>query len=208
MRHAVTLSFVLRRPAKLTFVIQGPAPSCDTVRKLAVKGHRGMNRLQISSRAGGRPLPEGIYRVLAKGQPPAKALGLRVRKDGRIVPVKTEMLPAGWCVARYAAFVLTVIDVLTSNPIARPPAFAPPARAVPKTPLKGEVRAARAESRPLQIGPAKLALGVVKATTSGDGNLFRWFAIAIVGFLALSFPAVLVAAAWRDVTRLSSGRLT
>jgi hypothetical protein len=206
VRHAVTVRFMLRGPAKLTFVIQGPAPSCDTVRKLAVKGHRGINRLQISSRVGGRPLHEGIYRVVAKGQPPAKVLGLRVRKDGRIVPVKTEMLPAGWCVARYAAFVSTVIDVLTS--IARPPAFAPPARAVPNTPLKGEVRAARAESRPLQIGPAKLALGVVKATTSGDGNLFRWFAIAIVGFLALSFPAVLVAAAWRDLMRRGSGRLT
>lgn len=202
------MRFVLRRAAKLTFEIRGPAPSCDTVRRLTVKGHRGVNRLQITSRPGGRPLLEGVYRVVAKGQPPAKAVGLRVRKDGRIVPVKTSMLPAGWCVASYAAFVSTVIDVLSSSAIARPAAIPPAARAVQKTPLKGGVRGARAESRPLQIGPAKLALGVVKATTSGDGHLFRWFAIAIVGFLALSFPAVLVAAAWRDVTRRSSGRLT
>jgi hypothetical protein len=199
---------MLRGAAKLTFEIQGPAPSCDTVRRLAVKGHRGVNRLQITSRPGGRPLLEGVYRVVAKGQPPAKAVGIRVRKDGRIVPVKTSMLPAGWCVPRYAAFVSTVIDVLSSSALARPAAIPPAARAVQTTPVKGEVRAARAESRPLQIGPAKLALGVVKATTSGDGNLFRWFAIAIVGFLALSFPAVLVAAAWRDLTRRSSGRLT
>jgi hypothetical protein len=199
---------MLRGPAKLTFVIQGPAPSCDTVRSLAFKGHRGINRLRITRRLGGRPLSEGIYRVFAKGQPPANVVAVRVRKDGRIVPVKTSMLPAGWCVARAAALVSAVIDALASSPIARPPAGASPTRAVKPTQLKGGVRAARAESRPLQIGPAKLALGVVKATTSGDGNLFRWFAIAIVGFLALSFPAVLVAAAWRDLTGRGSGRLT
>lgn len=208
VRHVVTLGFILRGPAKVMFEIQGPAPSCEAVRRLAVKGHRGMNRLRITSRPGGKPLRQGVYRVVVQGKSPAKVIGVRVRKDGRIVPVKTSALPAGWCVARYSALSSTPFDVTPSSPSARPAAFAPASPAVERTRITGGVHAARAELRSFQVGPAKVALGVVRATASGGGQLLRWFAIGVVGFLALSFPAVLVAATWRDLTRRGDGRLT
>lgn len=166
-----------------------------------------MNRLRITNRPGGKPLRQGVYRVVAQGQSPARVVGVRIRKDGRIVPVKTSVLPAGWCVARYSALPSTILDATPSSPSARPAAFAPTAPAAEETRITGGVHAARAELRSLQIGPAKLALGVVKATTS-SGALLRWFAIGIVGFLALSFPAVLVVAAWRDLAKRGTGRLT
>lgn len=199
---------MLRGPTKVEFLIQGPAPSCQAVRRLTVKGHRGMNRLRITNRPGGKPLRQGVYRVVAQGQSPARVVGVRIRKDGRIVPVKTSLLPAGWCVARYSALPSTVVDDATSSsPSARPAAFAPTGSAAEETRITGGVHAARAELRSLQIGPAKVALGVVKATTS-SGALLRWFAIGIVGFLALSFPAVLVVAAWRDLAKRGTGRFT
>jgi hypothetical protein len=199
VRHVVVVGFILRRPAKLTFVIQGPEPSCQAVRRLRFKGHRGMNRLRLTNRPGGRALRRGLYRVVAQGQSPAKVIGIRIRKDGRIVPVKTRMLPAGWCVVRYSSLPSATIDLASSS--ARPAAFAPASQTAGTSPAAGGVKAKRAELRPLRIGPAKLALGAVSATTPGDGSLFRWLAIAVVGFLAVSFPAVLLAAAWRDLTR-------
>jgi hypothetical protein len=203
----VTIGFVLRRPAKLTFAIEGPAPSCRAVRWLQIQGKRGVNRLRITNRPGGRQLRQGIYRVVARGPVrQGSIVGFRIRKNGRIEPVKASALPAGWCARRSTAAVTakTAVGVVLAGllPGLFKPTLTPPAEAL----VAGGVKAARAESRPIRIGPARLALGAVKAT-AGGGTLFRWFAIAVVGFLALSFPTVVLAAAWRDLIRRGERRV-
>jgi hypothetical protein len=197
--RAVTVRFLLRRAGKVTFLIQGPLPSCNAVRRLKVAGKPGMNRLQLTWRSGGKALRQGLYRVSALGQTAPKVIvGIRIRKGRRIAPVPTHMLPAGWCVPRYSFLpgVLTgdVYTTVSSHGPSAPPPSA-------KAPVVGGVEAARADVRPLRIGPAKLALQAVRATAGSDGTFLKWIAVAIVGLVALSVPFVLLVAAWRDLVR-------
>jgi hypothetical protein len=158
--------------------------------------------VRLTGRSGRKPLRIGLYRVFAEGALPAKVLGVRVGKNGRIVPVKAALRPARWCVARTSS-PLVAAGVSSGTPASLAP-FAqalatsggwPASSGTATEAAKGGVAAAHAARR---IGPAKLAVGAIKAA-SGDGMLFRWLAIAVVAFLALSVPGVLVAAAWRDL---------
>lgn len=183
--------------------MQGPSPSCKAVKRIRVQGTRGVNRFRLTARSGRKPLRIGLYRVFAEGTSPAKVLGVRIGKNGRMVPVKGGLMPARWCVARSSSPLVAGVGLSSGTPAS----FAPFAQALvtrggwpassgtATEAAKGGVAAAHAARR---IGPAKLAVGAITAA-SGDGALFRWLAIAVVAFLALSVPGVLVAAAWRDL---------
>ncbi len=55
------LAFRLTKAQRLFLIIRGPAPSCDVVGVIPVRGHRGVNKLTFAGRAGGRYLGPGGY---------------------------------------------------------------------------------------------------------------------------------------------------
>jgi hypothetical protein len=59
------------------FVVHGPSPSCGVAGTKAVHGRRGINRVRLTGRFDGRPLPTGTYRidVMARRHGSAKRIG-------------------------------------------------------------------------------------------------------------------------------------
>jgi hypothetical protein len=65
-RRAARITFTLAAPARVLFVVRGPAPSCDVVGRFAVRGRAGTNRLRFTGRIGRRHLRHGTYRIVAR----------------------------------------------------------------------------------------------------------------------------------------------
>jgi hypothetical protein len=63
-RSAVRLRFVLSSPARVRFLIIGPAPSCQAAGRFVLAGHRGLNRLAFRGRVRGRLLGPGTYTIV------------------------------------------------------------------------------------------------------------------------------------------------
>lgn len=55
------LAFTLTKAQRLFLIVRGPAPSCDVVGVIPVRGHQGVNKLTFAGRAGGRNLRPGDY---------------------------------------------------------------------------------------------------------------------------------------------------
>ena len=55
------LAFSLSRAQRLFLIVRGPAPSCQVVGVIPVRGHKGVNKLTFAGRAGGRNLRPGGY---------------------------------------------------------------------------------------------------------------------------------------------------
>lgn len=55
------LAFSLTKAQRLFLIVRGPAPSCEVVGVISVRGHRGVNKLTFAGRAGGRYLGPGSY---------------------------------------------------------------------------------------------------------------------------------------------------
>ena len=70
-----TLVFILRRPALVEFVVLQVAPDCRSVGRFRVRGHRGVNRVQVPTRVGREPLAPGTYRVVARAIPAGRTVG-------------------------------------------------------------------------------------------------------------------------------------
>jgi len=69
------LVFILRRPALVEFVVLEVAPDCRRVGRFRVRGHRGVNRVQVPTRVGREPLTPGTYRVVARAVPTGRTVG-------------------------------------------------------------------------------------------------------------------------------------
>ena len=66
-RHRrTTLVFVLRRPARVEFVVVQVSPACRRVGTFHVRGHRGVNRIRFDDRIGRHTLGPGTYRIIAR----------------------------------------------------------------------------------------------------------------------------------------------
>jgi hypothetical protein len=57
----VQLDFTLSEAKRVFLIVRGPAPSCDVVGVIPVRGHRGANTVDFAGRAGGRNLRPGGY---------------------------------------------------------------------------------------------------------------------------------------------------
>jgi hypothetical protein len=60
-RRAAVISFALRRPARVRFVVRQESPACVVVGAFSVRGHVGRNRIRFNGRVAGVVLPPGTY---------------------------------------------------------------------------------------------------------------------------------------------------
>jgi hypothetical protein len=74
-RLTVRLRFVLSGPARVTFFVFGPAPSCSVAGRFTISGHAGLNKVPFRGRIRGRLLHSGIYTIVP--QATARAASLR-----------------------------------------------------------------------------------------------------------------------------------
>ena len=65
-KTAARITFNLTKPARVRFVVRGPAPSCDVVARFAVRGRAGRNQVRFTGRIGRRRLEPGTYRIVAR----------------------------------------------------------------------------------------------------------------------------------------------
>jgi hypothetical protein len=61
---AVRLRFFMSSPARVTFSVFGPAPSCSVAGRFTIAGHAGLNKVAFRGRIRGRLLPAGIYTIV------------------------------------------------------------------------------------------------------------------------------------------------
>jgi hypothetical protein len=85
-RRAARITFTLTAPARVLFVVRGPAPSCDVVGRFAVRGRAGANRLRFTGRIGRRHLSPGTYRIVARTRAGAAAPLVVVVGNGPVEP--------------------------------------------------------------------------------------------------------------------------
>jgi hypothetical protein len=64
-RRAIRITFRLTAPARVVFVVRGPAPSCEVVGRFSVRGRKGVNRVRFKGRVGRRTLGPGTYELAA-----------------------------------------------------------------------------------------------------------------------------------------------
>jgi hypothetical protein len=65
-RSAVQLRFVLSGPARVRFLVYGPAPRCTLSGHFTIAGHTGVNRMRFRGRIRGRLLPAGVYTLVTQ----------------------------------------------------------------------------------------------------------------------------------------------
>jgi hypothetical protein len=65
-RQAARITFTLSAPARVVFVVRGPAPSCGIAGRFSVRGKRGTNRVGFTGRLPRRTLGPGAYRITAR----------------------------------------------------------------------------------------------------------------------------------------------
>jgi len=63
-RSAVGLRLVLSRPARVRFMVIGPAPSCQVAGRFVLAGHQGLNKVAFRGRVRGRLLKPGTYTIV------------------------------------------------------------------------------------------------------------------------------------------------
>ena len=85
-RSAVGLRLVLSRPARVRFLVVGPAPSCQVAGRFVLAGHQGLNKVAFRGRIRGKLLGPGIYTIVpqpAAGSPRlAKTVAVAIDAHG------------------------------------------------------------------------------------------------------------------------------
>jgi hypothetical protein len=71
---ATTIVFALRRKSAVRFTVVRIYPSCKRVGSFTVPAKAGQNRVRFTGRLDGRPLPDGVYRLLAQVRGQEKAV--------------------------------------------------------------------------------------------------------------------------------------
>jgi hypothetical protein len=82
-QRRTTLSFVLREPALVEFVVVRVSPDCRHIGRFRVHGNRGINRIRLRASIQGHSLTPGTYRFVARALP-----GRRTVVDTRLVVVQ------------------------------------------------------------------------------------------------------------------------
>jgi len=82
-QRRTTLSFVLREPALVEFVVVRVSPDCRRIGRFRVRGNRGINRIRLRPSIQGHSLTPGTYRFVARALP-----GRRTVVDTRLVVVQ------------------------------------------------------------------------------------------------------------------------
>jgi hypothetical protein len=65
-RRITTLTFSLRRAARVIFIVKQVFPVCRTIGRFSVRGHAGVNRVRFAGRVGREQLGPGTYRISAR----------------------------------------------------------------------------------------------------------------------------------------------
>ena len=86
-RRAAVISFALRRPARVRFVVRQESPACVVVGAFSVRGHVGRNRIRFNGRVAGVVLPPGTYSLTGTA--------LRRGRDVALGRVLVVVLPEG-----------------------------------------------------------------------------------------------------------------
>jgi hypothetical protein len=73
-KRGTTIVFAIRRHNPVRFTVVRVYPTCKRVGSFTVNAHAGENRIRFSGRLRGRPLAEGIYRILAQIRGQKKAV--------------------------------------------------------------------------------------------------------------------------------------
>jgi hypothetical protein len=198
---SVAVRFVLKRKARITFVLQGPGPTCRTAALLRVKGHRGVNEVRLTATVRRKKLAAGTYRLAPRLPARGKSLGIYVTKTGQVVPLRKPPREPQ-CAQTVASVGLPFF--FTNTPIAGAnPATPAPAAGVAGAKIGGTSGGRVALPRtPTGIRGDKIAKSGLVFDQSPT-SVLRFLSIVIGVLLALTIPVVFVAAAWRDLHRSS-----
>ena len=184
-RQAAKLTFTLNGPARVRFVVRGPAPSCDVAGRFAVRGHAGRNQVRFTGRIGRRRLAAGTYRIVARTGAKASRPIVVVVGNG---PVERAV-----CARRQSAVDLSFEQLATTFDIASP---APPS---PRSERSGGVLPAIQKT--LEDLPEALPRPPARAVSDPDG-LPAWLFGLVLPFAVLGAIAAVVQVA-RYVRRLN-----
>lgn len=89
-RRQATLTFRLRKPALIEFVVVRIAPDCRLAGRFRVRGRPGLNRVYFPGRLGRRMLRPGTYRIRARSRH-RRVLDARIVIVGRRSPRPGEI---------------------------------------------------------------------------------------------------------------------
>ena len=93
-RSAVGLRLVLSWPARVRFLVIGPAPSCEVAGRFVLAGHRGLNKVAFRGRVHGKLLGPGTYTIVpqpaagSRRLPKAVAVAIDARGIRPAAPVR------------------------------------------------------------------------------------------------------------------------
>jgi hypothetical protein len=217
-RSVVQLRVVLTAPARVRFLVIGPAPGCDVVARFVLAGHRGLNRLPFRGRVHGKLLAPGTYTIvpqparLPRRLPKAVAVTIDARgiRPTAVLPPRScsraaaVPAPAGGAVLPYTAPITSDVAAAEST---MPPAIEQHAdkRAAKRLSLGGlELPTVRKSSllTALLIAQLGLSLALLAVATFGSADASTRFRtgqvvaryqpqIAVVGGALLVGTAVL-----------------
>jgi hypothetical protein len=91
-RRGTVVTFRLRAPARVVFVVHGPSPNCGVAGKKSVRGHSGLNRVRLNGRFEGRTLSPGTYEVVVVAR--------RGNSHNRVGRISIQVVPPGSRVRR------------------------------------------------------------------------------------------------------------
>jgi hypothetical protein len=93
--RGTVVTFRLRAPARVVFVVHGPSPSCGVVGKKSVRGRSGVNRVRLNGRFGDHTLGPGTYEIVVVAQ--------RGKAHRRVGKISIQVVPPGSRVRRSGA---------------------------------------------------------------------------------------------------------
>jgi hypothetical protein len=116
-KGATTIVFTIRRHSPVRFTVVRVYPTCKRVGSFTVKAHAGENRIRFTGEFRGRPLSEGVYRILAqiRGQEKAVATAtVIVAKNDRNAR-KLRRVRTTACSQQQAQEIEVAIDALPTD---------------------------------------------------------------------------------------------
>jgi hypothetical protein len=94
-RRGTVVTFRLRAPARVVFVVHGPSPSCGVAGKKSVRGQSGLNRVRLNGRFGDHTLAPGTYEIVVVAH--------RGKAHRRVGKISIQVVPPGSRVRRNGA---------------------------------------------------------------------------------------------------------
>ncbi len=182
-RRGTTVTFRLTAPASVVFIVRGPSPSCGVAGKKSVRGRRGLNRVRLNGRFGGRALTPGTYEivVVAKRGKTRHHVG---RISIQVVPPGSRVRrpgspPAFRCAAPVAQASIPGAGLFVSPPSENRAVRSQPQPATKQRPKGTPGRSGVLNAPPFHIG-------------TGSGGVDMLLAILLYGTLGIGGAVLLV----------------